>query len=191
MAPLPGRDARATEAPGGPADRRLDPCTQQTLALSAATGPAAPTAPPRAPALEEVPALILALLGRTEPALSVIEQRVLRACLRLGGERLPLVGGLDADFYEALLAFKARHDVRPLDARLDLPTLTLIVQKASIAVGGPYGASRVRRLARSLWFDVMHAPELVAEAPGIVSLIRELKGGVTRMPTMAPLPFED
>lgn len=186
MAPLHGRDVRAMDAQDGPAEYRFDPATPLTLAMSAAVEAAPDT--PRAPALEEVPALILALLGRTEPSLSVIEQRVLRASLRLAGERLPLVGGLDADFYEALLAFKARHHVVPQDARLDLPTLTLIVRKASIAVGGPYGGSRVRRLVRGLWFDVMHAPELVAEAPGIVSLIRELKGGATRMPTMAPVP---
>lgn len=190
MAPLPGGDARTSDVQGEPADRRFDPTTPLTLALSLTTD-AAPAAPSRAPALEEVPALILALLGRTEPSLSPLEQRVLRASLRLAGEQLPLVGGLDADFYEALLAFKHRHAVEPIDARLDLPTLTLIVKKASIAVGGPYGTSRVRRLARGVWFDVIHAPVLVAEAPGIVSLIRELKGGRTRMPTMAPLPIDE
>lgn len=186
MEPLSGRDACASEAQGVPADRRFDPTTPLTLALGRAPDAAAPAAPTRPPALDEVPALILALLGRTEPALSPMEQRVLRACLRLAGERLPLVGGLDADFYEALLAFKERHDVRPLDARLDLPTLTLIVQKASLAVGGPYGW-RVQQAARSICFDVLHAPALIAEAPGIVSLIRELKGGRTRMPAMEPL----
>lgn len=188
MAPLPGWDARATEAPSGPADRRFDPSTPLTLAMGPSPDAVAPAAPVRAPALDEVPALILALLGRTEPSLSPLEQRVLRACLRLAGERLPLVGGLDADFYEALLAFKLRHAVQPLDARLDLPTLTLIVQRASFAVGGPYGW-RVQQLGRSLWFDVIHAPELIAEAPGIVSLIRELKGGRTRMPAMAPVAY--
>ncbi len=188
MAPLSGRDARASEAPSGPSDRRFDPSTPLTLAMGPTSDAAAPAAPVRAPALDEVPALILALLGRTEPSLSPLEQRVLRACLRLAGERLPLVGGLDADFYEALLAFKDRHAVQPLDARLDLPTLTLIVQKASFAVGGPYGW-RVERLARSLWFDVIHAPVLIGEAPGIVSLIRELKGGRTRLPAMSPVPY--
>ena len=68
--------------------------------------------------------LILALLGRTEPALSAMEQHVLRACLRLAGEQLPLLGGLDADFYEALPAFKSRHGVVPADPPLDLTTLT-------------------------------------------------------------------
>lgn len=190
MAPLPGWDARASEAPSGPADRRFDPRTPLTLAFGPPPDAVAPATPVRAPALDEVPALILALLGRTEPALSPMEQRVLRACLRLAGERLPLVGGLDADFYEALLAFKARHAVQPLDARLDLPTLTLIVKKASIAVGGPYGW-RLGQIARSVRFDVLAAPDLIAEAPGVVNLIRELKGGRTRLPAMAPVPVAE
>lgn len=190
MAPLPGWDARATEALGGPAERRFDPTTPLTLAFGNAPDATAPAAPTRAPALDEVPALILALLGRTEPALSPMEQRVLRACLRLAGERLPLVGGLDADFYEALLAFKARHAVQPLDPRLDLPTLTKIVKMASIAVGGPYGW-RVGQVVRSLRFDVLQAPHLIAEAPGVVNLIRELKGGRTRLPAMAPVPVAE
>jgi hypothetical protein len=186
-----GMDARATDSPGATADFRFDPATPLTLAIARAADPSATsTAPLRPPALDEVPALILSLLGRTEPSLTPMELRVLRACLCLAGERLPLVGGLDADFYEALLAFKERHRVEPLDPRLDLPTLTLIVKKASVAVGGADG-SPVARLVRGIRFDVLRAPELIAEAPGIVSLIRELKGGRTRMPMMLPIPFED
>lgn len=183
MAPFMGWEGRALDAPPPATELRFDPTTPLTLAL-----PLAPGAPPTAPPLAEVPALILALLGRTEPTLTSMEQHVLRACLRLAGEQVPLLGGLDADFYEALLAFKTRHAVQPVDARLDLPTLTLIVARAADAVGGP----DMRGLTglRGVWFDVWRAPELIEEAPGIVNLIRELKGGRTRQPQLVNLPAQ-
>lgn len=137
--------------------------------------------------LDEVPALFLGLLGRTEPRLAPYEERVLRACLCLTGERLSVNGGLDTDFYEALLAFKARHHIHPVDARLDLPSLTLIVQAASRSVGS--GPGFLLRRLRGVWFDVMRAPGLITEAPGIVNLVRELKGGRTRLPVLKPVQF--
>lgn len=160
----------------------LDPSTPLTLNLRAFSHPDAATA---RLALDEVPALFLGLLGRTEPRLAPYEERVLRACLCLTGERLTLTGGLDTDFYEALLAFKAKHHIYPIDARLDLPSLTLIVQAASHAVGS--GRGFLFRRLRGVWFDVMRAPSLIAEAPGIVNLVRELKGGRTRMPVLKPM----
>ena len=179
MAPPPGNETGTQDVPGLAADPRFDPYTPLSLKLAPARGAKAAEPPP---ALADVPALILALLGRTEPSLTPIEQRVLRACLRLAGEQLPLVGGLDADFYEALLAFKARHGVLQQDSRLDLPTFTLIVQHAAIRVGG---VGRLRRL-RAAAFDVLVAPDVLDEAPGVANLIRELKGGHTRLPQMAP-----
>jgi hypothetical protein len=137
--------------------------------------------------LDEVPALFLGLLGRTEPHLTPYEERVLRACLCLTGERLSAAGGLDTDFYEALLAFKTRHHLYPVDARLDLPSLTLIVQAASRAVGA--GPGFFMRRLRGVWFDVMRAPALIAETPGIVNLVRELKGGRTRAPVLKPIQY--
>ncbi|MEB3198418.1 MAG: hypothetical protein VKP62_14555 [Candidatus Sericytochromatia bacterium] len=177
-----GTEARCLNATELRQDASLDASLPLTLNLGAYTRPQSGLEPLR---LEEVPALILALLGRTEPELAPYEERVLRACLCLAGEELTPAGGFDADFYEALLAFKHRHRLQPVDARLDLPTLTQIVQRASIAVGAPSGSPWTR--LRGVWFDVMRAPALIAEAPGIVNLVRELKGGRTRMPTLTPL----
>jgi hypothetical protein len=187
MAPFKGQECRASDAQPSPTALRFDPTTPLTLTLAVPRAPGAqPNAPPATPRLDEVPALILSLLGRTEPALSAMEQHVLRACLRLAGEQVPLLGGLDADFYEALLAFKARHGVSPQDGRLDLPTLTLIGRRAADAVGGP--EQRGLSGLRGIWFDVWRAPALIAEAPGIVNLIRELKGGRTCLPRLANPP---
>jgi hypothetical protein len=163
----------------------FDPTTPLTLNLWAASQASGSQ---QHLALDEVPALFLGLLGRTEPRLAPYEERVLRACLCLTGERLSVSGGLDTDFYEALLAFKVRHHLHPIDARLDLPSLTMIVQAASRAVGAGPGFF-LRRL-RGVWFDVMWAPALIAEAPGIVNLVRELKGGRTRAPVLKPLQFQ-
>jgi hypothetical protein len=160
----------------------LDPSTPLTLRVlpEARPGDVAPL-----PALDEVPALFLALLGRTEPALSAYEERVVRACLCLAGERLDPLGGLDPDFYAAVLAFKQRQGLVPVDPRLDLPTLTRIVQCAARAVGNPHGSWPAR--LRGVAFDFLRAPGLVAEVPGIANLVRELKGGRTRMPAMRPV----
>lgn len=163
----------------------FDPTTPLTLNLRDFSAPGAAGNPL---ALDEVPALFLGLLGRTEPRLAPYEERVLRACLCLTGERLSVNGGLDTDFYEALLAFKTRHHIHPVDARLDLPSLTLIVQAASRAVGS--GPGFLLRRLRGVWFDVMRAPALIADAPGIVNLVRELKGGRTRLPVLKPVALE-
>lgn len=167
-------------------DPALDPSTPLTLRLNLDVRPGdlAPLPP-----LDEVPALILALLGRTEPALSRYEQRVVRACLCLAGEHLAPVGGLDPEFYAAVLHFKQREGLTPVDPRLDLPTLTRIVQRAAWVVGNPHGSPAAR--LRAVAFDFLRAPHLVADAPGIANLVRELKGGRTRMPVMRPVEARD
>ncbi|MEB3221916.1 MAG: hypothetical protein VKS61_07530 [Candidatus Sericytochromatia bacterium] len=177
-----GSEASDTQMVGLLDNPSPDPSTPLTLRVlpEAAPGDVAPL-----PALDEVPALFLALLGRTEPALSAYEERVVRACLCLAGEQLAPLGGLDPEFYAAVLAFKERQGLRPVDPRLDLPTLTRIVHCAAWAVGNPNGSWSAR--LRAVTFDFLRAPGLVAEVPGIANLVRELKGGRTRMPSMPPV----
>lgn len=181
-----GAEASETSMVGLLEDPALDPSTPLTLRLNldVRPGDVAPLPP-----LDEVPALILALLGRTEPALSRYEQRVVRACLCLAGERITPHGGLDPEFYAAVLHFKQREGLLPVDPRLDLPTLTRIVHRAAWAVGNPHGSPAAR--LRAIAFDFLRAPCLVADAPGIANLVRELKGGRTRLPTMRPLEPEN
>lgn len=148
----------------------LDPTTPLTLLADPET-----RVPMSEPGVVDAPSLIRGLLGRTEPHLTDVEQRALRACLRLAGEDLSLIGLLDPDFFAAVLAFKTRHGLTPVDPRLDLPTMARIVGEASRRVGSPQ--HRFYRF-RGAWFDAFLAPDLLAEAPGVVALLRELKAGL-------------
>jgi len=139
--------------------------------------PAVAEAPVLAPCVDadaEITSILARLRAGVSAGLDGDEARVLRACLRLAGEPLPLRGVRDQAFDAALTDFCARQGLTGQQGLLDDTIVQAVLAESSRAIGAP---ERLRSIWRRSWFDAFEAPALLAELSGLAVLIRCLRRG--------------